>query len=214
MAPDVPASAPTPKGALLQYNWVAIHAPDPVLMRKTDFDSGRWSHVCHRFAQLLVMPSECVYLRATCERPASRKRAKRRHYVRPRPGHRGMDFAKREGHITVAVTADHGCAGFDIIEKRRGATGPGTVHRSSGCAALSRSPPMSVTCWRWRCARPFYDATGHLVGAGTFQHADEKPAGGGAHAPKPNGIPFTITAVPADAAISADMLSIPVLVNE
>ncbi|MFE3953384.1 hypothetical protein ACFXPS_04260 [Nocardia sp. NPDC059091] len=59
----------------------------------------------------------------------------------------------------------------------------------------------------------FYDTTGHVVGAGTFQHADAEP-GGGAHAPNPDGIPFTITASPADAPISAAVLSIPVLVNE
>ncbi|MGW5111282.1 hypothetical protein [Nocardia sp. NPDC004123] len=59
----------------------------------------------------------------------------------------------------------------------------------------------------------FYDATGQVVGAGTFQHADAEP-GGGAHARNPDGIPFTTTASPADAPISAAVLSIPVLVNE
>ncbi|MEC3956454.1 hypothetical protein VMT65_25700 [Nocardia sp. CDC153] len=60
----------------------------------------------------------------------------------------------------------------------------------------------------------FYDATGHLVGAGTFEHADEEPVAGGPHIPSNDGIPFTITATPVDATVAAAVLSIPVLVNE
>jgi hypothetical protein len=61
----------------------------------------------------------------------------------------------------------------------------------------------------------FYDATGRLVGTGTFRHADEDAmGGGGAHVPHNDGIDFTITAAPAGAAVSAAVLSIPVLVNE
>ncbi|MFE2959986.1 hypothetical protein [Nocardia tengchongensis] len=60
----------------------------------------------------------------------------------------------------------------------------------------------------------FYDATGHLVGTGTFQHADEEPGGGGTHVPSVDGIPFTIVSAPANAPASAAVLSIPVLVNE
>ncbi|MFE5286362.1 hypothetical protein ACFRAQ_15460 [Nocardia sp. NPDC056611] len=60
----------------------------------------------------------------------------------------------------------------------------------------------------------FYDANGRLVGTGMFQHADEEPTGGGPHVPSVNGIPFTIVSAPADAPVSAAVLSIPVLVNE
>ncbi|MEV6773473.1 hypothetical protein AB0N05_33060 [Nocardia sp. NPDC051030] len=60
----------------------------------------------------------------------------------------------------------------------------------------------------------FYDATGKLVGTGTFQHADEEPVTGGPHIPSDAGIDFAITSAPADAAVSAAVLTIPVLVNE
>lgn len=60
----------------------------------------------------------------------------------------------------------------------------------------------------------FYDAAGRLVGTGHFEHADEEAMGGGSHIPHNDGIDFTITSAPADAAVSAAVLSIPVLVNE
>ncbi|MEC3917524.1 hypothetical protein [Nocardia sp. CDC160] len=60
----------------------------------------------------------------------------------------------------------------------------------------------------------FYDATGHLVGTGTFEHADEEPVAGGPHISSNDGIPFTITATPAATTATAAVLSIPVLVNE
>lgn len=60
----------------------------------------------------------------------------------------------------------------------------------------------------------FYDAGGHLVGTGTFAHADEEPVSGGPHVPSNDGIPFTITSAPSDASVAAAVLSIPVLVNE
>ncbi|GAB0102319.1 hypothetical protein JMUB6875_12860 [Nocardia sp. JMUB6875] len=60
----------------------------------------------------------------------------------------------------------------------------------------------------------FYDATGRLVGTGTFQHADEEPVSGGPHIPSNDGIPFAITSAPAGTAVSAAVLTIPVLVNE
>ncbi|MFJ9369004.1 hypothetical protein ACIRRA_31910 [Nocardia sp. NPDC101769] len=53
-----------------------------------------------------------------------------------------------------------------------------------------------------------YDATGQVLGAGSFRHDDEAPDGG-AHTPNPDGVPFTITASAADAPISAVALSIP-----
>ncbi|MFB7723587.1 hypothetical protein [Nocardia sp. NPDC056100] len=59
----------------------------------------------------------------------------------------------------------------------------------------------------------FYDAAGKLVGTGHFEHADEEAMGGGTHIPHDDGIDFTIPA-PAGAAVSAAVLSIPVLVNE
>ncbi|MFJ4653672.1 hypothetical protein ACIP5Y_20595 [Nocardia sp. NPDC088792] len=60
----------------------------------------------------------------------------------------------------------------------------------------------------------FYDSTGHLLGTGIFQHSDEGHATGGPHAPHDDGLDFEITAPPATAAVSAAVLSIPVLVNE
>ncbi|MFE3187690.1 hypothetical protein ACFXHA_01695 [Nocardia sp. NPDC059240] len=64
----------------------------------------------------------------------------------------------------------------------------------------------------------FYDASGHLVGSGRFERADgESAAGshaGNGHVAGDDGIAFTITAAPADAAVAAAVLSIPVLVNE
>ncbi len=60
----------------------------------------------------------------------------------------------------------------------------------------------------------FYDAAGTLVGTGHFEHADEEAMGGGSHQPHNDGIDFTIVAAPADAAVSAVVLSVPVLVNE
>lgn len=60
----------------------------------------------------------------------------------------------------------------------------------------------------------FYDASGRLLGTGTFEHADEEPVAGGTHVPSNDGIPFAITADPAGGAVAAAMLSIPVLVNE
>ncbi|MVU82734.1 hypothetical protein GPX89_36560 [Nocardia sp. ET3-3] len=60
----------------------------------------------------------------------------------------------------------------------------------------------------------FYDATGHLVATGTFEQAAEQSLTPGAHTPGEEGIPFTITAAPAEATTTSAVLTIPVLVNE
>ncbi|MEU6006938.1 alkaline phosphatase [Streptomyces sp. NPDC047453] len=62
-----------------------------------------------------------------------------------------VDFDKKDGHTLVVVTADHECAGFDIIERgtftNAEAAAP-PVNVDSGNTANNSTPSRAVaTCW-------------------------------------------------------------------
>lgn len=84
-----------------------------------------------------------------------------------------VDFARRDGHTLVIVTADHECAGFNIIEKgtftnAEAATPPGNV--DSGNTANNSTPTRGST------SKDGTRSTGPVNGSGSTDAKNFAPA--------------------------------------
>jgi alkaline phosphatase len=84
-----------------------------------------------------------------------------------------VDFARRDGHTLVIVTADHECAGFNIIEKgtftnAEAATPPGNV--DSGNPANNSTPTRGST------SKDATRSTGPVNGSGSTNAKNFAPA--------------------------------------
>ena len=84
-----------------------------------------------------------------------------------------VDFAQRDGHTLVIVTADHECAGFNIIEKGTFTNAEATTPPAN---ADTSNPANSSTPVRKAGAKDPARSTGPINGSGAGDPANFAPA--------------------------------------